>query len=380
MVRVAAFALLPAAARAALVLMVCACDHATSRAFPHAGDAPASLKRVIALYEKALVLGDMCHHARAAEICDRATTAARALGHEDCLIVAKMQMATICARLLHGAAAIQSPESQLSSTAQFNQATQFAHAVLPTVMATLQRRLAAGTLLPGACRPWEVAFHAAGLQLVLPSSNGVALSADEAAVEGRCVGYELLMEAAKQVVTFLLDLSNNEVVGGVNARALTARAFIMTALDVMARCTATNMATSSELLLLASVPFLVPQVCTGSPLFEFVKPVLDARGRVMCSSLARRRGLTEAVCAAYAAVNQGHNMATAVVAATGVRTCALAGCGAREVHVQQFKSCAACRTVVYCCREHQVEDWPTHKKACKAARKAAAEGGAGPST
>jgi hypothetical protein len=33
--------------------------------------------------------------------------------------------------------------------------------------------------------------------------------------------------------------------------------------------------------------------------------------------------------------------------------------------------------VCYCCREHQVEYWPNHKAACKAARKAAAEEGAG---
>ena len=59
--------------------------------------------------------------------------------------------------------------------------------------------------------------------------------------------------------------------------------------------------------------------------------------------------------------------------ALDVRSCALAGCGAKEVHPAHFKSCAACRTVVYCCREHQVAGWPAHKKACKAARKAQAE-------
>ena len=68
--------------------------------------------------------------------------------------------------------------------------------------------------------------------------------------------------------------------------------------------------------------------------------------------------------------------------ASGLRSCALAGCGAREAHPAHFKSCAACRAVVYCCREHQVAGWPAHKKACKAARKAAAaadvEDGAGP--
>jgi hypothetical protein len=47
------------------------------------------------------------------------------------------------------------------------------------------------------------------------------------------------------------------------------------------------------------------------------------------------------------------------------------------VHPAQFKLCAACTTVVYCCKAHQAEDWPSHKAACKAARKAAAAEPAG---
>ena len=69
-----------------------------------------------------------------------------------------------------------------------------------------------------------------------------------------------------------------------------------------------------------------------------------------------------------------------ILTSPGLRRCALDGCGAKEAHPAHFKSCAACRAVVYCCREHQVEAWPAHKKACKAARKAAAAAdGAGPS-
>ena len=62
----------------------------------------------------------------------------------------------------------------------------------------------------------------------------------------------------------------------------------------------------------------------------------------------------------------------AAIAQRGLRSCALEGCAAREVSVSQFKGCGACKTVVYCCREHQLEHWPAHKAACKAARKAAA--------
>jgi hypothetical protein len=61
-----------------------------------------------------------------------------------------------------------------------------------------------------------------------------------------------------------------------------------------------------------------------------------------------------------------------------LRSCALEVCGAREVHPAQYKHCTGCKGVVYCSKEHQVADWPHHKAACKAARKAAAKG-AGPS-
>jgi hypothetical protein len=61
--------------------------------------------------------------------------------------------------------------------------------------------------------------------------------------------------------------------------------------------------------------------------------------------------------------------AAAEAAVRGLRECALAGCASKEVHVSQFKRCGACRTVAYCCRDHQLADWPAHKAACKAARK-----------
>jgi hypothetical protein len=72
--------------------------------------------------------------------------------------------------------------------------------------------------------------------------------------------------------------------------------------------------------------------------------------------------------------NRDNAYAAAATAAAkrGLRACALAGCAAREVHASQFKKCAACQGAAYCCKEHQTTDWPSHKAACKAARKAAA--------
>ena len=72
-------------------------------------------------------------------------------------------------------------------------------------------------------------------------------------------------------------------------------------------------------------------------------------------------------------ISAGHEAAAAEGAVRGLHACALAGCTAKEVHVSQFKKCGACMQAAYCCREHQLADWPAHKAACKAARKKAAE-------
>jgi hypothetical protein len=36
-----------------------------------------------------------------------------------------------------------------------------------------------------------------------------------------------------------------------------------------------------------------------------------------------------------------------------------------------LKKCSGCERTAYCCKDHQIADWPRHRPACKAARKAA---------
>jgi hypothetical protein len=104
------------------------------------------------------------------------------------------------------------------------------------------------------------------------------------------------------------------------------------------------------------------------------KLLTDAWQRVECSGVLERRllGLASLPDDPSQSVSVGLEAAAAEGAAHGLHTCALAGCTANKAHVSQFKKCGACRTVAYCCKEHQVADWPAHKAACKAARKAAA--------
>ncbi len=86
------------------------------------------------------------------------------------------------------------------------------------------------------------------------------------------------------------------------------------------------------------------------------------------SGVPQRRGFASALHFVARAEAAQVNAVAAAAAAPGLRHCALASCNAREAHPDHFKSCAACRKVEYCCKEHQAEDWPAHKAACKATR------------
>jgi hypothetical protein len=105
---------------------------------------------------------------------------------------------------------------------------------------------------------------------------------------------------------------------------------------------------------------------------EWHSRILTAWRRLQSSGVLQRRGIMHGVSLVTALNTHADATAAATAAARGLRVCALHNtCGAQEVHASQFKRCAACLSVVYCCKEHQVQDWPAHKAACRAARKAA---------
>jgi hypothetical protein len=117
--------------------------------------AAVDVSRVVALTNKALTLTGKGHFARAAEIYAEAVTAAQALHQPDCIIVAQLQASHASALLAHANTA-GVPEArgvELTRCAYLE--------LLPAAMASLERRMANGTLLAGVCRPHEVAWCAA---------------------------------------------------------------------------------------------------------------------------------------------------------------------------------------------------------------------------
>ena len=53
------------------------------------------------------------------------------------------------------------------------------------------------------------------------------------------------------------------------------------------------------------------------------------------------------------------------IAMYGLHKCALSSCPTTEKTVKEFAGCTGCRSVLYCCHEHQALDWKTHKMTCR---------------
>jgi hypothetical protein len=120
----------------------------------HARSAMAApnIDAVVALTHKAQELERKGHFARAVEKWSGAVAAAQVLQQPDCLIVAALQLKQASARQV----STRSEPLPVVKAVIFETVHQCAAAA-----STALRRSAARTLLPGACRPWEVAWSAA---------------------------------------------------------------------------------------------------------------------------------------------------------------------------------------------------------------------------
>ena len=252
--------------------------------------------------------------------------------------------------------------------------THFVHA-----LETSLRRKAAGTVMPGSCRPIEVTWRRQALSRVMMSAENI----EEAA---NLVGFDSFMEGASMSMSALCELlpdSHGTMRAIVVAHEPLFWEVMASACDIiMLRGWNVDTLVSNEQAGLVDKMFLLADSktamtagieglqrwlnawnrlrhCKGAIIDRFVKNVKDERAMHL---------------AAY------QRTIAAAASAPGLRYCALAGCDSREQHPAHFKACAACKAVVYCSKEHQVQDWSAHKTACKAARKAAADSGSsGPS-
>ena len=329
----------------------------------------------IALHETAFELSVKGRFARAAEKFDAgAAAAAEELLAEDCLAVAYMRAAQADALTCHSLA------PTLTATERFETRKIVTSVLLPQCVSTLTRRKAAGTLLPGSCRAEEVAWwRAKAERKLLHEGHSVEVACAGAEALGPTLGFDAYMVAANVAhkVLFLLG-----PFGMSREVQLWHAAFVASALDSMADpCELPSIVVDNEKCMFCSTPEnLLAQSARQSLLNALLCAKLDVDAVSLLSDAWRRVERSGAIamrelqdeCDPGESIRASYDAAAAEAAARGLRKCALPGCAAKEVHVSHFKRCGACRTVAYCCREHQATDWPAHKAACKAARKAVA--------
>jgi len=335
-----------------------------------------AIARVLPLYKKANELEDKGHLLRASEYFGRAAEAARALGPDN-LVAVDMQRCQANAL-----------QTYVTSTAQPNTAVDplvvAAHrancAVLfSAITAALEFRRAAGTLLEGKCRAAEEAWLAAVM---------VAMHYPPARIAWLLplIGYTVFLDAADNI-SYLL--SNARWYAG-QCSATQFQSFtqhVVHATDLMqvprshgTRC----MSAEADFAEMLSTVMATDLRARGLDA-RLVQLLTAAWQRLQRSGVLEARGILDQIQQRkQSAASDRDKFGAAIDAAMtapGLRSCALAGCGAKEAHPQHFKRCSACQAVVYCSKAHQLEDWPAHKAACKATRKAKAastDGGAGP--
>jgi hypothetical protein len=338
----------------------------------HLAMAAFDLAMVVSLTVKAKELSEKGHFERCLEKWRAALVAVEAIGAEDCVLVA--QFRTEVARVVferefkrEGPCVSQATILQLLDT-------------YAAAAASLRRRRDAGTLLPGKCRPIEEQWL---FKFLTTRPSEVVSRADPQRVRARAelVGYDAFLsvcgcvmglrcmtmgggslerggEAEHAFFSFVCDLCDDTV-----------------ALMVQPRVEEYGSAIECAIVkgLMLSLQMLeaihAPQVWCGR--------VSLAVARLRESGVVEKRHLGNENADRLIADMRGRqervNHERAAAAASGLlKSCALAGCGAKEAHVSHFGKCGSCKTVAYCCRDHQLADWQTHKAACKAARKAAA--------
>ena len=303
------------------------------------------------------------HFARAAEKFGAAADAAvQELAADDCLVVTFLRTWQASCIFCHSGVPTLSP-------AENADLVQTACDLLLPCISTLTRRKEAGTLLPGSCRPAEVAwfrpFVQGHLDPGLPADQVHAFAHASAVVAGS----ELYFMAASVSRDLALQTEG---------RLPSLVAFVASALDLLAIQPREPPVVKGkvagvcvhETALAANVRCFFQSEYLKSRLGAVgTKLLTDAWQRVEHSGVLERRLLGRASLPddPSQSVSALLKAAAAEGAAHGLHTCALPGCAATEVHVSQFKKCGACLAAWYCCKEHQVEDWPSHKAACKAA-------------
>ncbi len=337
-----------------------------------AAAAPQLFAPVHEFSDKAAALMDKEHHARAGEKWALAIAAAQqasgdAAAAEECLVVAflRAKRAEALARHTRSPGALPRGEAAVA-------VREALFVVLPAAQAAVQRRRADGTLLAAAAdargaaeRAW---FDTHVARKAARRGDNVAKERKQAPLFGY-VAYLQVVDALNCALSVAI------AAGVVCSEASTDGhvAFVISGLDLMATAPRPVLRTEATVQEMAVVMTVRRAAAAGAGDPRPAARALRAGWlRLQTSGVLRQRGLDAGVDRAVRAWEVECEEAKAAAGPPQLRSCALPGCAASEPHPTAFKFCGACKTVHYCCKEHQAADWARHKPACKAARAAAA--------
>ena len=330
------------------------------------------LARVDALSTKGDELAEKGHVLRAAENFARAATAARSLG-DDNLVLLHMQLRQ---ELMLGCYITNVPDTHADRRILAAHRAE-SIALLCGAVAALERRRVAGTLAEGKCTAAEEAWYTHEVQ------RGLAADEEPIFCWAPLFGYDVFLNAAASAAGVLACIALYERGECSDTQLQSFADCIVHAVELMQLPRRNDdVIIGTESRFTCRLREVVARASAGELNARVTRLLADALQRLERSGVLETRLIDEFIAAAEPEQCARHVTMQKSLTAPGLRTCALPGCGTKEAHPAHFKSCAACRAVVYCCREHQVEGWPGHKKTCKAARKAAGaaeDGGAGPS-
>ena len=223
----------------------------------------------------------------------------------------------------------------------------------------LLRRLEANTLLPGTLREEELDFEAHGQAAIAKAHNKPAPSRAQLRAFASTMGYNTLLNVMSRSLNLLHDPLWPD------AQKRMVESFVLQGLNVIPRTAgipAQMISGEDDLMAMIENPHMNPRVYDP----VFCAALLRKWRSNAVSNVLRARGGLQTGIARYEQTSAEFDARQREdIARHGLRDCALPSCSETEKSVKEFAHCSGCRSVVYCCAEHQALDWTKHKKACR---------------
>ena len=329
---------------------------ASSASQQGAARAPPSPDQLVAFYEladKRTIAGQLCRYARDAELSAQAAVQAEVL-FEDSLVVAGLRLSE-CRALV-----------SLLCVASGAEKVALVRRVWPVIVSLvplLRRRLEADTLLPGSLREEELAYEAHAQAVIHKARNKPVPPSDVLRESASVLGYNILLEA----ITRCLDLVRHPFWPQLERKML--ESFVLQGLDVIPRTAGIPAhLIAGEDRVLMTIERHMPTSNNYDP--SFYAAVLRKWRSDAVSSVLRARGVLQTgIAKCEQSQAEFEALKRADITKHGLRDCALPSCAKTEKTVKEFAGCTGCRSVVYCCPEHQALDW----KDCGGAQKGVRE-------